>query len=168
MLIESGYDRRRAVNYALKWALSRNPQYYDFEDIGGDCTNFVSQCLYAGCRVMNYSGDFGWYYIDLNDRAPAWTGVEFLNQFLLTNEGPAVYGEERRLSELRPGDVIQLRNSEGRLYHTMIVSYIFYPGEPENIFTCSHTYDALNRRLSTYNYAEAVGIHISGARREIF
>jgi len=111
MLIESGYDRRRAVNYALKWALSRNPQYYDFENIGGDCTNFVSQCLYAGCRVMNYSGDFGWYYIDLNDRAPAWTGVEFLNQFLLTNEGPAVYGEERRLSELRPGDVIQLRNS---------------------------------------------------------
>lgn len=168
MLIESGYDRRKAVSYALTWALSRNPRYYDFEDIGGDCTNFVSQCMYAGCRVMNYSAENGWYYIDLNNRAPAWTGVEFLNRFLLTNTGTAVYGAERELAQLLPGDVIQLRNSEGRLYHTMIVSYIFYPAVPENILTCSHTYDARNRRLSTYNYAEAVGIHISGARREIF
>lgn len=168
MLIETGYDRLRAVEYALRWALSRNPEYYDFEDIGGDCTNFVSQCLYAGCRVMNYSGDDGWYYISPDNRAPSWTGVEFLNRFLLTNSGPAVYGEARELSRLRPGDVIQLRNSEGRLYHTMIVSYIFTPGDPDRIFTCSHTYDARNRRLSTYSYAEAVGIHISGARREIF
>lgn len=66
MLIETGYDRRRAVEYALRWALSRNPEYYNFDNIGGDCTNFVSQCLYAGCRVMNYSGDDGWYYIDLD------------------------------------------------------------------------------------------------------
>lgn len=167
MLIESGYDRVRAVSYALKWALSRNPRYYDFEDIGGDCTNFVSQCLYAGCRVMNYSGDDGWYYISPEDRAPAWTGVEFLNRFLLTNEGPAVYAETVELSQLRPGDVIQLRNGKGRLYHTMLVSYIFYPGTPESIFTCSHTYDARNRRLSSYDYAEAVGIRIIGSRREI-
>ncbi|MDY4587774.1 MAG: amidase domain-containing protein [Oscillospiraceae bacterium] len=168
MLIETGYDRRRAVSYALRWALSRNPEFYDFDNIGGDCTNFVSQCLYAGCRVMNYSGDEGWYYIDLNNRAPAWTGVEFLNRFLLNNEGPAVYGELMELSQLRPGDVIQLRNSEGRLYHTMIVSFNFYPGTPDRIFICSHTNDARNRRLSSYNYAEAVGIHIAGARREIF
>ena len=38
MLIPVGYDRFRAVAYALRWALSRNPRYYDFEDIGGDCT----------------------------------------------------------------------------------------------------------------------------------
>ena len=27
---------------------SRNPAYLDFHGLGGDCTNFVSQCLYAG------------------------------------------------------------------------------------------------------------------------
>ena len=27
------YDRLAAVTYARKWALSRNPQYYDFENI---------------------------------------------------------------------------------------------------------------------------------------
>lgn len=168
MLIESGYDRRRAVSYALKWAYSRNPRFYDFEDIGGDCTNFVSQCLYAGCGVMNYSGENGWYFIDTNNRSPSWTGVEFLREFLLTNKGTGVYGELRGLNELKPGDVIQLRNNAGRLYHTMIVSYILYPGNPENIFICAHSYDARNRRLSTYDYAGAEGIHILGARRELF
>ena len=168
MLIETGYDRRGAVSYALKWAYSRNPRFYDFEDIGGDCTNFVSQCLYAGSGVMNFSSENGWYYIDTNNRSPSWTGVEFLRTFLLTNEGTGVYGEQSELSGLLPGDVIQLRNSAGRLYHTMIVSFIFYPAVPENIVICSHSYDARNRRLSTYDYAAAEGIHILGARRELF
>ena len=42
------YDRRAAVEYAHKWAFGRNPEFYDFSEIGGDCTNFASQCLYAG------------------------------------------------------------------------------------------------------------------------
>ena len=36
------------IEYARRWAFSTNPAYYNFENIGGDCTNFVSQCLYAG------------------------------------------------------------------------------------------------------------------------
>ena len=70
--------------------------------------------------------------------------------------------------DILPGDVIQLRRGDGSFYHTMIVSYIFYPGRPENIFICAHSYDARNRRLSTYDYAGAEGIHILGARRELF
>ena len=87
MLIPVGYDRFRAVAYALRWALSRNPRYYDFEDIGGDCTNYVSQCLFAGCGVMNYAPENGWYYINPDDRAPSWTSVELLRRFLLNNGG---------------------------------------------------------------------------------
>ena len=40
------YNRRAAVAYAHKWAYSRNPAFYDFSEIGGDCTNFASQCRY--------------------------------------------------------------------------------------------------------------------------
>ena len=36
------YNRQKAVDYALKWALSRNPSYADFENMGGDCTKLVS------------------------------------------------------------------------------------------------------------------------------
>ena len=39
------YDRNKAIRYAKKWAYSRNKKYLDFENIGGDCTNFVSQCI---------------------------------------------------------------------------------------------------------------------------
>lgn len=42
------YDREKAVAYAHKWAYGRNPAYADFSAMGGDCTNFLSQCLHAG------------------------------------------------------------------------------------------------------------------------
>ncbi len=167
MLIETVYDRRAAVIYALNWAFARNPRFYDFSDIGGDCTNYISQCLYAGCGVMNYSQENGWYYINSDDRAPAWTGVNFLREFLLSNRGTGVYGEESTLSEIQRGDIIQLINSQGRFYHTVIVSSVLYPKIPQNIFVCAHTDDSRNRRLSTYNYADIFPIHIIGARKEI-
>ena len=47
-MTQKNYDRIRAVLYARKWAFSRNPAYFSFNQIGGDCTNFVSQYLYAG------------------------------------------------------------------------------------------------------------------------
>lgn len=39
------YDRQAAFEYAKNWAFRRNPRYYNFEKIGGDCTNFASQCI---------------------------------------------------------------------------------------------------------------------------
>ena len=39
------YNRAAAVAYAHKWAYGRNPQYYDYEEIGGDCTNYAYQFL---------------------------------------------------------------------------------------------------------------------------
>ena len=51
--MRNGYDEAAAVAYARRWALLRNPAYLDFHGLGGDCTNFVSQCLYSGAGVMN-------------------------------------------------------------------------------------------------------------------
>ena len=97
-LLEIAYDRQTAVEYANYWAYRRNPRYYAFDEIGGDCTNFVSQCLYAGSGVMNFTPTYGWYYRDINDRAPAWTGVAYLYQFLTENRGPGPFGREAALS----------------------------------------------------------------------
>ncbi len=167
MLREIDYDRYSAVEYALKWAYARNPRFYDFEDLGGDCTNFVSQCLYAGCGIMNYSGfENGWYYINGNDRSASWTGVQYLRRFLLTNKGTGVFGEESSVEQMKPGDVVQLRNKNGVLYHSVFVSYVKQPVTVDNIFICAHSYDARDRRLSTYNYSKADFIHILGARYE--
>ena len=168
MLLEIPYDREHAVAYAKKWALSRNPLFFDFTGSGGNCTNFVSQCLFAGCGVMNYAKTFGWYYISADDRAPAWTGVDELYSFLVAtpafrdnNNGSGPYGENAmtaRMIEL--GDVIQLARPNGEFYHSLLIS-----GFTDNdILVCAQSDNALDRPLSTYNYASLRIIHIVGAR----
>ena len=82
------YDRPAAVAYAHRWAYGRNPRYYDYERVGGDCTSFASQCLYAGAGIMNFTRDLGWYYLDGNHKAPAWTGVPYFYRFL-TRSAPS-------------------------------------------------------------------------------
>ena len=91
-LVAFDYDRQAAVDYAHQWAYFRNPQFYDFNSIGGDCTNFVSQCVFAGTGVMNYTPNTGWFYINLNYRAPAWTGVTFFTILSPKTKAPALMG----------------------------------------------------------------------------
>ena len=77
------YDRISAVRYAHIWAYGRNPAFYDYEKIGGDCTNFASQCALAASCVMNYTPNIGWYYPNDGDRSPSWTGVEYFYNFMV-------------------------------------------------------------------------------------
>ena len=156
------YDRAAAVEYARRWAFKRNPQYYNFQLLGGDCTNFASQCIYAGAGVMNFLKTFGWYYKSLNDRSPSWTGVEYLYNFLVNNEGVGPFAEEAALSELQPGDIVQLGTATGDYYHSPVVVRV----ANGQIFVAAHTFDAYNRPLSSYNFAMARGIHIKGVRKE--
>ena len=156
---EIPYDRVAAVDYARRWALSRNPQYYDFSKLGGDCTNFVSQCIYAGAGVMNYTKDTGWYYISSSDRTPSWTGVEFLYDFLINNDSTGPFATEVTQGEADIGDVIQLGRADGDFYHSLLIVST-YP----MILVASHSYDALDRPLYSYNYYTARFLHIDGAR----
>ena len=156
---EIQYDRYAAVYYARRWAFGRNPAFYDFENIGGDCTNFASQCIYAGCRVMNYTPTYGWYYISLERRAPAWTGVEYLRNFLVTNRSVGPYGEEVSKDAVMPGDIVQFGDSTGRFYHSPVV-VATYP----QILLAAHSNDVLDVPLSYYSYERIRFLHIIGAR----
>ena len=82
----------------------RNPSYYNYDAIGGDCTNFVSQCIFAGSQVMNYR----WYYRNANQKSPSWTGVEFLYQFLTQNKSLGPYGRMVTQKEVEVGDIAQI------------------------------------------------------------
>ena len=170
MLIELPYLRERAVEYALRWALSRNPLFPDFTGIGGDCTNFISQCVLAGSCVMNETLDFGWYYYSPTNRAPAWSGVSYFYDFLtgapdfaMENGGVGPFGIEVPTQQIRLGDVVQLANTQGVYYHTLIVTGM----DGDDLLVCAHTDDARNRPLSTYNYATARFLHIQGTRINI-
>lgn len=155
------YDRNAAVQYAKKWAFGRNPAFYDFSRIGGDCTNFASQCIYAGAGVMNFTPVFGWYYISANDRTASWTGVEYLYRFLTENEGAGPFAKEVPLDELEIGDIVQLGRETGDFYHSPVVVG-FSRGQ---ILIAAHSYDAYDRPLSSYSFDRARGIHILGVRK---
>lgn len=158
------YDRIAAVLYAHIWAFGRNPVFYDFADIGGDCTNFASQCIYAGSGVMNFSQTLGWYYLDANRRSPSWTGVEFLYEFLTQNTGVGPFGVNAPMEAAEPGDVLQLYNGV-RHYHTPVIVSVRYPITPDTILVAAHSMDSDNRPLSTYDYEGVRFIHIMGVRR---
>lgn len=154
------YDREAAVAYARRYAFQYNKAYYDFTDIGGDCTNFASQCLFAGAGTMNFTPVMGWYYRNASDRTAAWTGVQYLYNFLVGNRGAGPFGETVPLSSLQIGDLVQLGNSNEDFYHTPVVTG-FSRGEP---LLAAHTYDAFDRPLSSYAYATVRFIHIIGVR----
>lgn len=159
------YNRLAAVRYARRWAFRRNPAYYNFDDLGGDCTNFVSQCVYAGAGVMNFTPDAGWYYISSDLRSPSWTSVRFFYEFMTTNEGAGPYGYEADISELLPGDVVQLAyRDENTFEHTLLVVGIGRNPSPQNLLLAAHSNDAYRRRLSSYNYINARFIHIEAVR----
>lgn len=161
------YNRRAAVQYAHKWAFGRNPAYYDFSSIGGDCTNFASQCLYAGTGVMNFTPEFGWYYIDPEQRAPAWTGVPFFWNFM-TRDTPTAgpFGIGTTLEFMRPGDFVQIRfeTSGTEFAHTPVVVSVGFPPTLDNVLVAAHSNDADNRPLSSYEQVtEMRFLHILGA-----
>ena len=159
------YNREAAVAYAHTWAYRRNPAYFDFSGIGGDCTNFASQCIYAGAGVMNFTPLYGWFYRTANDRTPSWTGVQYLYDFLTRNLGAGPFATEVSLSQLEPGDVVQLAiDREDRYQHTPVVVRI--DGEPSltNVLVAAHSNDVDYRPLSTYNIRRIRCLHIEGVR----
>ena len=156
---EIPYNRTAAVNYARKWALARNPAYYDFEEFGGDCTNFASQCIYAGAGIMNYTPIMGWFYNSSYSRSPSWSGVEYLYNFLVSNKSVGPYARVVSASEAMPGDIVQLGTAQGDFYHSPVIT-----ATTPSILVAAHTYDALDRPLSSYIYEKARFLHIEGVR----
>lgn len=149
-----------AVAYAKRWALSRNPAYLDFHALGGDCTNFVSQCLYAGSGIMNFTPVLGWYYLSGNNRTASWTSVEYLYRFLTTNDGNGPFGNETPMHEIMIGDIVQFAHIGERFTHAGIVVGI----EREEILIAAHSEDTWMRPISSYSQPLRRFIHLQGVR----
>ena len=146
------YDRQKAVEYAYNFWNKRNPRFYNFDKLGGDCTNFISQCLFYGGIEMNFSKN-GWFYSSLNSRAPAWTGVDEFYNFLITNTSQiGAKGRPTDLSQVEVGDVIQMDQGRGYFHHNLLIVNIGRDRSPHNIFIACHSADAFNKKLSDYRY----------------
>lgn len=160
MLELHAYNRQHAYEYAMRWALAQNPLFYHFAGIGGDCTNFVSQCVLAGSGIMNEAETFGWYYHSLSSRSPAWTGVSYFYNFITANRGVGPFASVVDQDRLEIGDVVQLGHGDGTFYHTLLVT----GRKAREPLVSAHSYDVRNRPLSAYQYETARFLHIEGFR----
>lgn len=158
------YDREKVVAYAHRWAYGRNPQYLSFNQIGGDCTNFASQCVFAGSKVMNYSKQNGWFYVSSSNRSPSWTGVGFFYNFITRNKGIGPFAVDTSVVQMMPGDVIQLSFDGVTFAHTPVIVRIDGVPSPETIFVAAHTVDADDRPVNSYAYKKIRYLHFNGVR----
>lgn len=143
------YDRQKAIEYAKKYAFHYNPNYFDFRNFGGDCTNFISQCLYAGNIKMDYDMN-GWFYTSSYSRSPSWTSVEAF--FNYGQNGKTFKLQEVDLYEVEVGDVVQFYSEPlKRFYHSVIVTEIIKPISIQNILVSSHDNSAYNKSLIEYH-----------------
>jgi hypothetical protein len=120
------YDRRAAVAYADAWWNGANPKYHHF---AVDCTNYVSQCLFAGGLPMDYTGrrDSGWWYEGYAGSTErwsfSWAVANSLRAYLLYSSNPRRGTEKTDPRELEPGDVIFYDwDGDGRWQHSVIVT----------------------------------------------
>ena len=159
------YQREKAVEYAKKHVFVRDNQFFDFTEFGGNCTAFVSQCLYAANGIMNPSLWTGWYFYDVLNRSPSWSGVTFFHKFLIQNSSLGPFGKSCDVSELELGDIVQLKFSGYEYFtHTLLVTKMTSSQKQteKNIFISANTYDVLDKNLVQYNYAQARFIKILG------
>lgn len=157
------YNREKARAYAEKWAYARNPAYYNFDPVGGDCTSFVSQCILQGGAEMNYQSN-GWYYRNGNDKSPSWSGVEFLYQFLLQNTSVGPFAREVEIQELEIGDIVQL-SFDAEIFGHSILIVQKQANNWKEVLGATHTFDSYARGIDTYPYQKIRGLHIEGIRK---
>lgn len=151
------YSRRNAVDYALTYALHPNPEYRYFlvaGNLGGDCSNFISQCLYAGGAPMDFGSQRPWWYKksprgNMNDTwSISWAVAHSLYWCLkVRNELklPGLKGEEVPDDSLMQlGDVIQFEDFNGMVYHSGIVTSFAVEGGRKVPLISHHTYNAIN------------------------
>lgn len=142
---EDKYSRINATNYAIKYALKSNPMYRYFSPtgtLGGDCTNFISQCLIAGGASMVYNSQPWWYNSKVCSLS--WSVA---NSFYLciTKRAklklPGLKGIEiSDYRKLELGDLILYEDSKGSIYHSAIITS-FTSNYP---LISQHSYDAVN------------------------
>lgn len=173
---DTSYDRDAAVAYAQQWWNTRNytGNYLAYDDFGGNCQNFASQCIHAGGIDMDYTGvhDVQWKFYDenLNNKSTArgrsysWTGVDMFYTYAVNNYSDGLVTlTDIDYSYAQKGDIIHV----GAYYewrHALLVTDVLKnaDGTLQDIIVASNTADRWNYPLSAYIYTGARLIHILG------
>lgn len=146
----SRYDINLTLNYAKKNFNKIVPTYPDMNLLGGDCANFVSQCLLAG-GSKHFQGDWWIYKKNNSNPKPAstsrldaswsladpspWISAKQFNRFwagklkTITVKGSDIVDNPKKIfnKSYYKGDVVQILNNTffgdaGNAMHTMLIT----------------------------------------------
>lgn len=134
----TGYSGQSAASYADTYWSIYNPSYPSFANSGGDCTNFVSQSLYAGGIAMRpsppYTGNASWFMLSSGGSwsySTSWINAQDNSIFLLQHlpgvtQVASVYGVtsgQTVPSNASQGDVVLYDwNNDGVFDHEAIIA----------------------------------------------
>lgn len=183
-----GYSRDGAYNWASTYWRNYSRAFVNLGDQageGGDCTNFVSQCLRAGGAQNDKTGSYQWYYDNkgtsktTDDSYPwTWSTAKGLNYILLGNYRNSEYGPkgiEKIINSdaeysstigefIKYGDIIQYEWSKtSNLKHSAVIVDMVYNSAKERYepVISTHTIDAWYLPW-TKNAYKTHFVHITG------
>lgn len=146
----AAYNRVAAAQYALRWALDRNPKYRDFSANtggGGDCTNFISQALFAGGWTMTGgrgTHDILSWYTSRTVTGLPWVSARAFVQFLQLSRRGNICTED----ELDIGDLVSMIFLEApKPNHWMMVTGFLSGPDGDEPALSYHSHDTINSSL---------------------
>ncbi|MFW1945184.1 amidase domain-containing protein [Acinetobacter guillouiae] len=134
---QSPWNYNSASNYALQWALARNPNYISFTN---DCTNFVSQALRTGgwkdTTTLVSTQMHSWFYKSGTNYAQTWSTANGLRNRIANGyelgttklgKSFAGLGPEYLNNQIRVGDIILADWDDNGIYdHAMMVTSVSF------------------------------------------
>lgn len=127
-------DTNKLINYARKYALNYNKNYINFNNSGGDCTNFISQALNFSGLKQNHKWE---------PYVASWIMVIPLRDYLMQKNLAVEYPD---ICPNPIGTIIQFFSPvKKRFSHSGIITDMMDDGE---LLYCCHDYDKLDFPLS--------------------
>lgn len=161
----ASYSGSKAAEYARKYALNYNTNYFDYRtdtdwrhpDGRGDCANFVSQCLHAGGlrKCKNWTGGK-----NKSDNTASWMNCVKQKDYIIDNglgKQVATYKGVSKApevcSDIYLGTVVYYDwTDNGSIDHVGIASMTDYVGRD---CICAHTNNRLNAIWTLKPYIDA-------------
>ena len=81
--------------------------------------------------------------------------------FLVKNIGIGPRGKDVVQNRIEIGDLVQLSFSGIKFEHSLIITRIDDVNDLNKIFTSSHTFDSLNKKISEYSFSKIRFVHIN-------
>ena len=146
------YDRSRAVAYSSQWTGSRNEEWDDFSGRGGNCQNYVSQCLAAGGIPMDRQCDNRWMWNGAGNYTASWVGVDDFFAYAAGNQGSGLAAStDFSYYSGEEGDLICM-GSETDWNHIVMISQVVRDeqGNTVDYLINSNTSDVKNFPVGAY------------------